>query len=148
MAIHSSIFAMGNPIDRGGWWAPVHGVAKSQTQLSMHIRIPPPMLTLIQALSSPWFLFEVVINWWWIESICNTVGWLTWGFPGSASGKEFVCQCKRHKRCWFNPWVWKIPWRKAGQPIPIFLPGESHGQRSLAGYSPCGHKESDTSEVT
>ena len=58
MATHSSIFAMGNPIDRGGWGAAVHGVAKSQTQLSMHIHIPPPMLTLIEALSSPWGFFK------------------------------------------------------------------------------------------
>ena len=35
-----------------------------------------------------------------------------------------------------NPWVGKIPWRRAWQPTPVFLPGESHGQRSLAGYSP------------
>ena len=36
----------------------------------------------------------------------------------------------------FNHWVGKVPWRRAGQPTPVFLPGESHGQRSLAGYSP------------
>ena len=41
-----------------------------------------------------------------------------------------------------DPWVWKIPWRKAWQPIPVFLPGKYHGQRSLAGYSPRGGKES------
>ena len=41
-----------------------------------------------------------------------------------------------HKRCGFDPCVGKIPWRRAWQPIPIFLPGESHGQRSLASYSP------------
>ena len=58
---------------------------------------------------------------------------------------EGFLQCGRSR---FNPWVRKIPWRRAGQPIPVFLPGESHGQRSLAGYSPCGHKELDTSEVT
>ena len=46
----------------------------------------------------------------------------------------------------FDSWVRKIPWRRKWQPIPVFLPGESHGQRSLAGYGPCGHKESDTSE--
>ena len=44
----------------------------------------------------------------------------------------------------FNPWVGKIPWRRVQQPTPVFLPGESHGQRSLAGYSPWSHKESDT----
>jgi len=41
----------------------------------------------------------------------------------------------RHKRCRFNPWVRKIPLRRAWQPTPVFLPGESHGQRSLAGCS-------------
>ena len=45
-------------------------------------------------------------------------------------------------------WVGKILWRRAWQPTPIFLPGESYGQRSLAGYSPQGLKESDTTEVT
>ena len=47
----------------------------------------------------------------------------------------------------FDPWVRKIPWR-ARQPIPIFLPAESHGQRSLADYSPWGRRESDTTEET
>ena len=46
-----------------------------------------------------------------------------------------------HKRREFNPWVGKIPWRRAWQPPPVFLPGESHGQRSLEGFSPQGHKE-------
>ena len=47
---------------------------------------------------------------------------------------------------WFNPCVGKIPWGRGWLPIPVFLPGEFHGQRSLAGYSPQGHKESDTTE--
>ena len=46
----------------------------------------------------------------------------------------------------FDPWAGKIPWRRAWQPTPVFLPGESHGQRSLAGYSPGRCKESDTTE--
>ena len=46
----------------------------------------------------------------------------------------------------FNPWVWKIPWSKKWHPPPVFLPGKFHGQRSLASYSPWGHKESDTTE--
>ena len=70
------------------------------------------------------------------------------GFLGSVSGKELTCQCKRYERDWFDPWVEKIPWRKARQHTPVFLPEESLGQRSLAGYSPWGHKESDTTEVT
>ena len=56
------------------------------------------------------------------------------GFPGGAGGKESVCQCKRHKGLGFNPWVGKIPWRRAWQPTLVFLPGKSHGQRSLVGY--------------
>ena len=52
------------------------------------------------------------------------------------------------KRFRFNPWVGKIPWRRAWQPTPVFLPGEVHGQRNLGGYSPWGCKESDTTEVT
>ena len=50
------------------------------------------------------------------------------------------------KRCRFDPWVGKILWRRAWQSTPVFLPGESHGQRSLAGYSPWGYKESDVTE--
>ena len=67
----------------------------------------------------------------------------TKGFPGEAIGKEPAGQCRRNKRCRFNPWVGKIHWRRAWQPTSVFLPGESHGQRSLEGYSPWGHKESD-----
>ena len=70
------------------------------------------------------------------------------GFPGGSSGREPVCQCRRRKRGSFDPWVKKIPWRKAWELTPVFLPGESHGQRSLVGYSPQGGKESDTTEVT
>ena len=69
------------------------------------------------------------------------------GFPGGASSKEPTCQCRRHKRRRFNPWVRKIPWRWAWQPIPVFLPGESYGPRSLAGYSPQGHKELDMTDA-
>ena len=59
---------------------------------------------------------------------------------GGAHGKESTCQCRRHNRSGFSPWVGKIPWRRAWQPTPIFLPGESLGQRSLAGYTPQGHR--------
>ena len=55
------------------------------------------------------------------------------GFPGGISGKKSTCQRRRHKKCGFDPWVRKIPWRRKGQPTPVFLPGESHGQRSLPG---------------
>ena len=68
-------------------------------------------------------------------------------FPGGAISEEPACQCKRQKRQDFNPWVGKIPWRRAWQPI-VFLPGESHGQRSLVGYSPWGCRELDITEAT
>ena len=65
------------------------------------------------------------------------------GLPRWLNGKESTCQCRRPG---FDPWVGKIPWRRESQPTPVFLPGESHGQRSLVGYSPWGHKELDTTE--
>ena len=52
-------------------------------------------------------------------------------YSGGTSGKEPSCQYRRLKRCRFDPWVGKIPWRRARQPTPVFLPGESHEQRSL-----------------
>ena len=66
------------------------------------------------------------------------------GFPGNASGKEPACQYKRRKRHRLVPWVGKISWRRRKwQPAPAFLPGKSHGQRSLVGHSSWGRKESD-----
>ena len=46
----------------------------------------------------------------------------------------------------FDPWVGKIPWRRNWLPTPVFSPGEFHGHRSLKGYSPWGHKQSDMTE--
>ena len=62
--------------------------------------------------------------------------------------KNLPANVGRHKGHGFNPWVGKIPWRRTWQPTPVFLPGESHGQRGLAGYGPWGCTESDTTEVT
>ena len=62
------------------------------------------------------------------------------GFPGDSDGKSICLQCRR---LGFNPWVGKIPWSRKWQPTPVFLPGKSHRQRSLVGYSPWGLKESD-----
>ena len=61
-------------------------------------------------------------------------------FPGGSDGKKSPLQCRRPR---FYPWVGKIPWRKEWLPTPVFLPGEFHGRRCLAAYSPWGHKESD-----
>ena len=72
------------------------------------------------------------------------------GFPGT-SGKEHACQCRRHKWLGFDPWVGKIPWRKAWQPTPAFLPGESNGQRRLAatvhGIAKSRHDWSDLANI-
>ena len=65
------------------------------------------------------------------------------GLPWWLRGESVCLQCRKPG---FNPWVRKIPWRRKWQSIPVFLPGESHGQRSLVGYSPWGCKESDMTE--
>ena len=67
------------------------------------------------------------------------------GLPGGSVGKESTCNAEDLGS--INPWSGRIPWRKAWQPTPVFLPGESHGQRSLAGCSPWGHKELDMTEL-
>ena len=66
--------------------------------------------------------------------------------PRWHSGKESACQCRRRRWHSFDPWVGKIPRRKKWHPTLVFLPGQSHVQRSLVGYSPWGCKESDTTE--
>ena len=65
------------------------------------------------------------------------------GLPRWLSGQESTRQCRRHG---FDLWVGKVPWRRKQQPTPESLPGKSHGQRSLAGYSPWGRRESDMTE--
>ena len=67
-------------------------------------------------------------------------------FWGTACGKESACPCRRHKKHGFDPWVGKIPWRRAKQPTPVFLPGKSHGRRSLVGCSLWGRRELDMTE--
>ena len=62
------------------------------------------------------------------------------GVSKCLSGKESTCQCRRCRRHGFHSWVRKAPWRRKWQPTPVFLPGESHGWRSLVGYSPRGRK--------
>ena len=78
-------------------------------------------------------LFFILLD--WVYCLCG----LPWWLRGSSV-------CLRYGRPGFDPWVRKIPWRSKWQPTPVFLPGESHGQRSLVGYSPRGCKESDMTE--
>ena len=60
--------------------------------------------------------------------------------PGDASGKEPTCQCRRPQTHGFDPWSGTIPWKRKWQPTPVFLPGESHEQSSLAGCGPWGRR--------
>ena len=61
-------------------------------------------------------------------------------FPGGSVVKNASANAGDTTDSEFSPWVEKIPWRRKWQPIPVFLPGKFHGQRSLAGYSPWGHR--------
>jgi len=68
-------------------------------------------------------------------------------FPGGSAVK--IClKCRSRRRYGFSFWVGKIPWRRSWQPTSVFLPGESHGQRSLVGYSSQDFKKLDMTEET
>ena len=67
---------------------------------------------------------------------------------GGTRGAEPACQCGTSNRFRFSPWFGTIPWRREWQPTSVFVPGESHRQRSLVGCSPWGHKELDMTEAT
>ena len=72
----------------------------------------------------------------------------TQGFPGGTSCKEPACQCRRCERRGIDPWVGKIPWRRAWQHTPVFLSGEAQGQKNLVDYSLWGRKKSNTTKTT
>ena len=72
--------------------------------------------------------------WLQIVKVCSQLG-------GSSLVAQRLSVCLECGRSRFNPWVRKILWRRKWQPTPVFLPGESHGQRSLVGYSPWGGKD-------
>ena len=69
--------------------------------------------------------------------VCILGAYHVLGLPRWLSGKESTCQCRR---CGFDPWDGRVPWRRKWQSTPVFLPGKSHGQRSLADYSSWGRK--------
>ena len=68
------------------------------------------------------------------------------GFPSGTVVKNLPANAGDVGDLGFNPCVRKIPWRREWQPTPVFLPVKPHEQKSLAGYSPWDHKESDTTE--
>ena len=93
------------------------------------------------------------------SSLCYTVGscWLSilnialyihavLRFPSGLAGKESTCNAGDTGDSGLFPGLGRFPWRQKWQATSVFLPGESHGQRSLAATVPWGHKESDTTE--
>ena len=70
------------------------------------------------------------------------------GLPRWLSGKKSTSQCQRLRRHGFIPWVERIPWRRKWQPTLVFLPGKSHGWRSLGGCSSWGPEESNTTSLS
>ena len=142
---------------RGAWWATVSGIPKSWIWLSnwacrhtrhlgKHVitflkseenmrglheawRQKTDVIVQIRAGSQVTWLFSVLYFLIWVSLVAQLV--------------KNLLQCGRPG---FDPWVGKIHWRRAWQPTPVFLPGEFHGQRSLAGCSPWGRQESNTTK--
>ena len=88
--------------------------------------------------------YAVILKWW--PALNRELLPSDSGLPRWLSGKDPNCQRTISRRRGFNSWVGKILRRKKWLPTPVFLPGESHGQRNLAGYSPWGCKEVDVTE--
>ena len=153
-------------MDGGAWWAAVHGVTRSRTRLSDFT-----LFFHFHALEKEMATHSSVLAWripgtgepgglpsmrshrvghdWSDLAAAAAAGtsllcvvYLD-DFSHGSDGKEICLQCGRPG---FNPWIGKLPWRKEWQPTPIFLPGEFHGQRTLAGYSPRCCKELDMTE--
>ena len=89
----------------------------------------------ITCLCNPSSTLQMKVQSFWTEVVILSVQAYRW-----LSGKESACQSRSYRRRRINPWVGKFPWRKKWQPTPVFLPGESHGQRSLTGHSPRDRK--------
>ena len=89
-------------------------------------------MTLLKFIYYVPYVSSLFLFYFWVTSIVGLHRW--------CSGEESTCKCRRCKRCRFDCWVRKIPWRRQWQPTPVFLPEKFHGQRSLVGYSPWGHK--------
>ena len=116
--------------DEEAWRAAVHGFTKNQTRLTDWTSTPFPT-------TSPCGYSSSVLKQPLDSSLISI--WVSWWLR-----QQRIClQCRRPG---FNPCIRKIPWRRAWQSTPVFLPGEFHGQRKLAGYSPWGCKELDATE--
>ena len=86
------------------------------------------------------------VAWWsshsqaceFFPSFSSIIGF--WAIYRASLVTQQAMQEMQWRKCKFDPWVGKMPWRRKWQPTPVFLPGEFHGQRSVAGYNPWGHK--------
>ena len=124
-ASHSSSLSLSNPV--------LKMIMPHLRKKWMNVKTIPPEICIktekeIKRYNDPKRGSETVIIYRWHD--CTPVAQLV----------KTACQCKRRKRRGFNPWIGKIPWRREWHPTPVFLPGKFHGQRSLVGYSPWGHK--------
>ena len=123
------------------------GFQNISVEISNQILIFQGLTTCITSLPSPAVYFESFTTSGHLLQCSEKDGWnsdqliLPVGLPWWLSGKESACQCKRHS---FNPWVGKIPWRRKWQSTLVFMPGKSHGQRTLVGYTVHGVAKSWT----
>ena len=127
---------LGNTLHWGPPFLPNHSPWKPLSLSIITLRNTPTHLLCSASNSAftsvnTWFLSFEKIS---IELAFPESYMLSCSFPGGISGKETACQCRRHKRHGFDPWVRKIPWRRVWQPTPVLLSGESYGQRSLEGF--------------
>ena len=125
------------------WLFATPWIAARQASLSITVSIPkspPCWASRLSLCPNP---IPLVFEEWWADlpGLYSRLPRATY-FTHSTSGEEAASQCRRQKRFSFDPWVGKILGRSTWQPAPVFLPAESHGWRSLVGYSPWGHKES------
>ena len=123
-------------MDGRAWQAIVHGAAKSWTWLSHY------HLLLTHIIFSYHYCIKIIVKMIWGLNYIFPSGIYIFFFLAV----YWVSSGKEPKRHGFDPWVVKIPWRSKCYPIPAFLPGKSHGQRSPEDYSPWGPKELDTTK--
>ena len=145
MAPHSNTH-LENPMEGGAWWAAVHGVATSWTRLHFHFSL----LCIGEANGTPlqcsclenprdgraWWaaVYGVTQSRTRLKRLSSSQDFGT--SQVTLAVKNVLDNVEGVKRCRFDPRIRKIPWKRAWQSIPVFLPEESHGQRSLVGYHP------------